>query len=122
MDEEVFMNLLRMAVIDRKDFDKPMDLATRVMWHGAALAACLWVMFEEQKQRVYLQGIWRKPKRLTIFPGRWLRARGSFSRPLGARAPIISGHMVNTLRIQSISDHNVSSGQKSDTFKMYCQG
>ena len=38
---------------------------------------------------------------------------------LGARAPIISGHMLNTLRIQSISDHNVSSGQKSDTFKMY---
>ena len=38
---------------------------------------------------------------------------------LGARAPIISGHMVNTLRIQSISDHNVSSGQRSDTFKMY---
>ena len=38
---------------------------------------------------------------------------------LGARAPIISGHMLNTLRIQSKSDHNVSSGQKSDTFKMY---
>ena len=38
---------------------------------------------------------------------------------LGARAPIISGHMLNTLRIQSISDHNVSNGQKSDTFKMY---
>ena len=38
---------------------------------------------------------------------------------LGAMAPIISGHMLNTLRIQSISDHNVSSGQKSDTFKMY---
>ena len=38
---------------------------------------------------------------------------------LGARTPIISGHMLNTLRIQSISDHNVSSGQKSDTFKMY---
>ena len=38
---------------------------------------------------------------------------------LGARAPMISGHMLNTLRIQSISDHNVSSGQKSDTFKMY---
>ena len=38
---------------------------------------------------------------------------------LGARAPIISGHMLNTLRIQSISNHNVSSGQKSDTFKMY---
>ena len=29
---------------------------------------------------------------------------------LGARAPIISGHMLNTLRIQSIGDHNVSSG------------
>ena len=38
---------------------------------------------------------------------------------LGAGAPIISGHMLNTLRIQSISDHNVLSGQKSDTFKMY---
>ena len=38
---------------------------------------------------------------------------------LGARAPIISGHMLNTLRIQSITDHNVSSGQRSDTFKMY---
>ena len=42
-----------------------------------------------------------------------------FFHTLGARAPIISGHMLNTLRIQSISDHNVSSGQKSDTFKMY---
>ena len=38
---------------------------------------------------------------------------------LGARTPIISGHMLNTLRIRSISDHNMSSGQKSDTFKMY---
>ena len=38
---------------------------------------------------------------------------------LGARTPIISGHMLNTLRIQSISDHNVSSGQKSDAFEMY---
>ena len=38
---------------------------------------------------------------------------------LGARAPIISGDMLNTLRIQSISNHNVSSGQRSDTFKMY---
>ena len=38
---------------------------------------------------------------------------------LGARTPIISGHMLNTLRIQSISDHNMSSGQKLDTFKMY---
>ena len=38
---------------------------------------------------------------------------------LGARAPIISGHMLNTLRIQSMSDRNVSSGQRSDTFKMY---
>ena len=38
---------------------------------------------------------------------------------LGARAPTISGHMLNTLRIQSISNHNVSSGQRSDTFKMY---
>ena len=43
----------------------------------------------------------------------------TFGLTLGARAPIISGHMLNTLRIQSISDHNVSSGQKSDTFKMY---
>ena len=57
-DEEIFMNLLRMAVIDRKDFDKLMDVATRAMRHSAALAAHLWVMFEEQKQRVYLQGIW----------------------------------------------------------------
>ena len=37
----------------------------------------------------------------------------------GGKGPNISGHMLNTLRIQSISDHNVSSGQKSDTFKMY---
>ena len=44
--------------------------------------------------------------------------RASFQ-TLGARAPITSGHMLNTLRIQSISYHNVSSGQKSDTFKMY---
>ena len=58
MDEEILMNLLRMAVIDRKDFDKPMDAATRAMRHSTALVARLWVMFEEQKQRVYLQGIW----------------------------------------------------------------
>ena len=58
MDKEILMNLLRMAVIDRKDFDKPMDAMTRAMWHSTALAARLWVMFEEQKQRVYLQGIW----------------------------------------------------------------
>ena len=38
---------------------------------------------------------------------------------LGARTPTIGGHMLNTLRIQSISDHNVSSVQKSDAFKMY---
>ena len=58
VDEEIFMNLLQMAMIDRKDFNKPMDAATRAMRHSAALAACLWVMFKEQKQRVYLQGIW----------------------------------------------------------------
>ena len=58
MDEETLMNLLQMAVIDRKEFDKPMDSATRAMRHSAALAAHLWVMFEEQKQRVYLQGVW----------------------------------------------------------------
>ena len=57
MDKENFMNLLQMAVIDRKEFDKPMDLATRAMRHSVALATHLWVMFEEQKQRVYLQGI-----------------------------------------------------------------
>ena len=49
----------------------------------------------------------------------YARAVGVTVMVLGARAPIISGHMLNTLRIQSISDHNVSSGQKSDTFKMY---
>ena len=38
---------------------------------------------------------------------------------LGERTSITSGHMPNTLRIQSISDHNVSSGQKLITSKMY---
>ena len=57
VDEEILMNLLQMAVIDRREFDKPMDVATRVMQHSVALAARLWVMFEEQKRRVYLQGI-----------------------------------------------------------------
>ena len=80
IDEEILMNLLRMGVIDRKEFDKPMDAATRVMRHSAALAAHLWVMFEEQKQRVYLQGIWTESNQLTIFPGRLLRVQGSFSR------------------------------------------
>ena len=61
VDKEILMNLLRMVVIDRKDFDKPMDAATRAMRHSAALATRLWVMFEEQKQRVYLQGIWSEP-------------------------------------------------------------
>ena len=51
-----------MVVVNRKDFNKPMDMATRVMRHSAALAARLWVMFEEQKQRVYLQGIWYKSR------------------------------------------------------------
>ena len=45
--------------------------------------------------------------------------KGGARKTLGARAPITSGHMLNTLRIHSISDHNVSSGQKSDKFKMY---
>ena len=80
MDEEILMNLLRMVVIDWKDFDKPMDAVTRAMRHSAALASCLWVMFEEQKQRVYLQGIWRELNQLTIFPGGLLRVRSSFSR------------------------------------------
>lgn len=57
VDKENFMNLLCMPVIDRKEFNRPMDSATRAMRHSAALAARLWVMFEEQKQRVYLQGI-----------------------------------------------------------------
>ena len=74
VDEEILMNLLRMAMIDRKEFDKPMDAATRAMRHSAALAAHLWVMFEEQKQRVYLQEMWNEPNQLTIFPGRSLRA------------------------------------------------
>jgi hypothetical protein len=56
-DEENFMNLLQMAKVNRKDFNKPMDTATRVMRHSAALTTHLWVMLEEQKQRVYLQGI-----------------------------------------------------------------
>ena len=80
VDEEIFMNLLRMAVIDRKEFDKLMDVVTRAMRHSVALAARLWVMVKEQKQRVYLQGIWVEPNRLTIFPGRSLRVQGSFSR------------------------------------------
>ena len=74
VDEEILMNLLQMAVIDWKDFNKPMDVATRAMRHSVALASCLWVMFEAQKPRVYLQGIWREPNRLTIFPGGSLRA------------------------------------------------
>ena len=81
VDEEIFMNLLRMAVVDRKDFDKPMDLATRAMRHSAALTAHLWVMFEEQRQRVYLQGILALiQNQLMIFPGGLLRVRGSFLR------------------------------------------
>jgi hypothetical protein len=56
-DEENFMNLLQMAMVNRKDFNKLMDMATRVMRHSAALTTHLWVMSEEQKQRVYLQGI-----------------------------------------------------------------
>ena len=61
VDEEILMNLLRMAVIDRKEFNEPMDAVTRAMRHSVALAAHLWVMFEEQKQRVYLQEKWREP-------------------------------------------------------------
>ena len=57
IDEENFMNLLQMAVIDQKDFDKLMDLVTRAMRHSTVLTTHLWVMLEEQKQRVYLQGI-----------------------------------------------------------------
>ena len=46
-------------------------------------------------------------------------ARCPDEKALGARTPITSRHMLNTLRIQSLNDHNVSSGRKSDTFKMY---
>ena len=57
VDEDNFMNLLWMAVVNQKDFNKLMDAAAWAMRHSAALAAHLWVMLEEQKQRVYLQGI-----------------------------------------------------------------
>ena len=40
---------------------------------------------------------------------------------LGARTPIPTGNMLNTLGIQSTNDSNVPSGKKWDTFKMCSQ-
>ena len=76
VDEEQFMWLLFMVVIECKDSDKPIDASTEAMKHSVALATCLWVMFEEQKQRVYFQGIWLLNQiSLEIFPGWLLRVQ-----------------------------------------------
>ena len=92
-----FIRLIRMGILDgREGFDMPMTALMRAMRHMAVVTMRLWAMLEGERQRVHSLGM-----------------------TLGARAPITSGHMLNTLRIQSISDHNVSSGQESDAFKMY---
>ena len=96
-NESQFVRLIRMGILDgREGFDMPMTALMRAMRHMAVVTMRLWAMLEGERQRVHSLGM-----------------------TLGARAPITSGHMLNTLRIQSISDHNVSSGQESDAFKMY---
>ena len=52
-NEEQFMRLIQMGILDGKEgFDLPMSASVRAMRHSLAVSMRLWVMYEEQKQRV----------------------------------------------------------------------
>ena len=51
-----FFRLMRMGILDgREGYDMPMTASTRAMRHTAAVLSRLWVMFEQECQRVNLQ-------------------------------------------------------------------
>ena len=55
-NETQFFRLMRMGIIDgREGYDMPMTASMRSMRHTAAVSSRLWVMFEQECQRVNLQ-------------------------------------------------------------------
>ena len=51
--EEQFMRLVHLGITDeREGFDMPMTVATRTMRHTSAVVMRLWVMYENERQRV----------------------------------------------------------------------
>ena len=55
-NEAQFFRLMRMGIIDgREGYDMPMTASMRAMRHMAAVSSRLWVMFEQERQRVNLQ-------------------------------------------------------------------
>ena len=55
-NETQFFRLMRMGIIDgREGYNMPMTASTRAMRHTAAVSSRLWVMYEQERQRVNLQ-------------------------------------------------------------------
>ena len=55
-NETQFFRLMRMGIIDgREGYDMLMTALTRAMRHTAAVSSRLWVMYEQEHQRVNLQ-------------------------------------------------------------------
>jgi hypothetical protein len=53
-NEEQFMRLIQMGVLDgREGYDLPMSASVRAMRHTAAVTMRLWVMYENERQRVF---------------------------------------------------------------------
>ena len=52
INEERFMDLLRVAVVDQHKFDKEMSSATRALRYSSAIGVRLWTMLEEERQKV----------------------------------------------------------------------
>ena len=51
--EEQFMRLIRLGILDeREGFNLLMSAATRAMRHTSAVVMRLWVMYENERQRV----------------------------------------------------------------------
>ena len=55
-NETQFFRLMRMGIIDgREGYDMLMTASMRAMRHTAAVSSRLWVMYEQERQRVNLQ-------------------------------------------------------------------
>ena len=55
-NETQSLRLMRMGILDgREGYNMPMTASTRAMRHTAAVSSRLWVMFEQEHQRVNLQ-------------------------------------------------------------------
>ena len=55
-NETQFFRLMRMGIIDgREGYNMLMTALTRAMRHTAAVSSRLWVMYEQERQRVNLQ-------------------------------------------------------------------